>query len=73
LFTAGGATKVEAPHEIASAVSVLWRDAESRAAQAEAARRVAEQGADAFAHTLSSLTALLAPQTQSPRALNATA
>jgi 3-deoxy-D-manno-octulosonic-acid transferase len=73
LFAAGGATKVQAPHEIAAAVSILWRDAESRAAQAEAARRIAEQGADAFAHTLASLTALLPPQTQSPRAANATA
>lgn len=73
LFAAGGATQVDNASAIASAVTVLWRDGESRAAQLDAARRVAAQGADAFAHTLTSLTALLPAQAPTPRAANASA
>lgn len=73
LFAAGGATQVDTPSSIAPAVTLLWRDDASRKEQLAAARRVADQGADAFAHTLSSLAALLPPQPRAPRTAHASA
>lgn len=73
LFTAGGATSVDTPSSIAAAVTVLWRDDASRNEQLDSARRVAALGADAFNHTLTSLSALLPPQPRAPRAAHASA
>jgi 3-deoxy-D-manno-octulosonic-acid transferase len=66
LFAAKGAIRVSHAPELAQAVLHLWRNEDARAEQIEAARTIANQGADAFNHTLLALSALLpepAPKT----------
>lgn len=68
LIAAGGASRVSDASELADAVQRLWRDREARTRQLQAASEITEQGADAFAHTLSALAALLPEATPKARA-----
>jgi len=59
LFDVSGALKVSDASSISHAISSLWKDAEKRALQVNAARAVAERGADAFEQTVTQLTTLI--------------
>ena len=72
LVTAGGVTLAPNAETLAAAFSALWRDEAARAAQAEAARAVIDQGAAAMDTTVAQILALL-PARAEPRAANASA
>jgi 3-deoxy-D-manno-octulosonic-acid transferase len=58
LFTGQAALRVDDAHDIAVAVTHLWRDEATRARQVEAARSVLAHGAAAFDNTVAQLLAL---------------
>jgi 3-deoxy-D-manno-octulosonic-acid transferase len=72
LFAAGGAVKAEGAEAHAAEVAHLWADETARARQCEAARGVANQGAQAFEQTVTQILAL-APERASAKAANASA
>ncbi|PZO55957.1 MAG: 3-deoxy-D-manno-octulosonic acid transferase [Alphaproteobacteria bacterium] len=72
LVAAGGVTLAANAEALASAIAALWRDEAARAAQAEAARAVIDQGAAAMDTTVAQILALL-PARAEPRAANASA
>jgi 3-deoxy-D-manno-octulosonic-acid transferase len=58
LFTGQAALRVDDAHDIAVAVTHLWRDEATRTRQVEAARAVIAHGAAAFENTVTQLLSL---------------
>jgi 3-deoxy-D-manno-octulosonic-acid transferase len=72
LFASGAAVKIDSAEGLADAVAQLWRDEAARTRQCDAARAIANQGAQAFEQTIAQILKLT-PQRASAKAANASA